>query len=66
MDIASTALELTGSDMGHRIPYKCPINVPRLQSTGNINVTPVNFIHYSDVYETSFVSFVHVLNDGDA
>lgn len=23
--------------MRHRIPYKCPINVPRLQSTRNIN-----------------------------
>lgn len=37
MDIASTALELTGSDTRHRIPYKCPINVPRLQSGRNIN-----------------------------
>jgi len=37
MDIASTTLELTGSDTRHRIPYKCPINVPRLQSGRNIN-----------------------------
>lgn len=61
--------EATGSDTRHRIPYKCPINVPSpltgLRGPSGINAASVNFIHHSDVYEVSFVSFVCVLNDGD-
>lgn len=51
----------TGSHTNAQLMYP----LMGLRSLLGINAVLVNFIYYSDVYEASFVSFVHVLNDGD-